>query len=98
LGRVQSLSLGETLEDGVNLTKYSEALEKVGVNVLTADGRLRDMDDILEDLGEKWEGLGRETQVALAQTVGGMRQYNQVMSIMNNWEDVEENIEAAKNA
>lgn len=98
LGRVQSLSLGETLDDGVDLTKYSEALDKVGVSVLTADGRLRDMDDILDDLGEKWDGLGRETQVALAQTVGGVRQYNQVMSIMNNWEDVEANIEAAKNA
>jgi TP901 family phage tail tape measure protein len=96
--RTQSLSLGDTLEDGVDLTKYSAALEKVGVNVLTTDGRLKDMDDILEDLGEKWDGLGRETQVALAQTVGGVRQYNQVMALMNNWEDVEKNIEAAKNA
>jgi len=29
--RLQGLSLGETLEDGVNLNKYSEALAKVGV-------------------------------------------------------------------
>lgn len=96
--RTQSLSLGETLDDGVNLTKYSEALERVGVDVLTADNRLRDMDDILDDLGDKWDGLGREAQVALAQTVGGVRQYNQVMALMNNWEDVEKNIEAAKDA
>jgi hypothetical protein len=27
------LSLGETLEDGVNLNKYSAALAKVGVNI-----------------------------------------------------------------
>jgi TP901 family phage tail tape measure protein len=52
--RMQSVSLGETLDDGVNLTKYSEALEKVGVSVLDADGQLRAMDDILNDLGEKW--------------------------------------------
>jgi hypothetical protein len=42
--------------------------------------------------------LGRETQVALAQTVGGVRQYNQVMSLMNNWEDVKENMDAASNS
>ena len=96
--RVESLSFGESLGDGVDLTKYSQALKDVGVNVLTADGSLRDMDDILNSLGSKWQGLGRETQVALAQTVGGVRQYNQVMSLMNNWEDVKENIELASEA
>jgi ribonuclease PH len=55
------LSLGETLEDGVDLNKYSEALEKVGVNVLNADGKLRAMDDILDELGNKWDGFGETT-------------------------------------
>ena len=31
--RVQGLSLGETLDDGTNLNKYSEALDKVGINI-----------------------------------------------------------------
>lgn len=93
--RMQGLSLGETLEDGVDLNKYSAALEKVGVDVLNADGELRDMDQILDDLGEKWQGLGEETQIALAQTVGGVRQYNQMMALMNNWEDVHKNIDLA---
>lgn len=96
--RMQSVSLGETLDDGVNLTKYSEALEKVGVSVLDTDGQLRAMDDILNDLGEKWQGLGATTQTAIAQTVGGIRQYNQMMALMNNWTDVQDNIEKAKNA
>ena len=30
--RIQDLELGETLEDGVTLGKYSEALDKVGIN------------------------------------------------------------------
>jgi hypothetical protein len=34
--RVQGLKLGETLEDGVDLNKYSEALANVGVNILNA--------------------------------------------------------------
>lgn len=85
--RIQGLKLGETLEDGVDLNKYSEGLKKVGVDVIdTATGELRDMDDILDELGEKWSGLSKKTQTALAQTVAGVRQYNQFMALMNNWE------------
>jgi TP901 family phage tail tape measure protein len=42
--RIEGLSLGETLEDGVDLNKYSKALATVGVDILDADGKLRDMD------------------------------------------------------
>jgi TP901 family phage tail tape measure protein len=59
--RMESLSLGDTLEDGVTLTKYSKALEDVGVHILDADGKLKDMDLILSLLGNKWDDLGRET-------------------------------------
>ena len=96
--RMEGLSLGETLEDGVDLNKYSQALADVGINVLNAKGELRSMDDILFELGEKWEGFGETTQIALAQTVGGVRQYNQMISLMDNWDSVVDNIDLAKNA
>ena len=96
--RVQGLSLDGVTDDGVSLNKYSKALEKVGVDVLTASGELRDMDDILNDLGSKWEGLGKETQVAVAQVVGGARQYNQILALMDNWADVQNNINKATSA
>jgi TP901 family phage tail tape measure protein len=81
--RMQSLKLGETLEDGVDLNKYAAAIEKVGVKVLDANGSLRDMDSILVELMDRWEGLDRATQTALAQTVAGQRQYAQFMTLMN---------------
>nr|DAI51021.1 MAG TPA: minor tail protein [Caudoviricetes sp.] len=31
--RIQGLNLGETLDDGTTLNKYSEALNKVGINI-----------------------------------------------------------------
>jgi TP901 family phage tail tape measure protein len=64
--RLESLNLGKTLEDGVSLNKYSESLMKVGVNVLEANGQLKDMDSILEELGNKWNNLTQAQQVALA--------------------------------
>jgi TP901 family phage tail tape measure protein len=58
--RIEGLSLGETLEDGTDLNKYSEALSKVGVNIKDASGQLRDMDDILNDLGARWQTLAKD--------------------------------------
>lgn len=96
--RIQGLSLGETLEDGTDLTKYSEALMKVGISIKEQDGSLREMDDILDDMASKWQTLGKDQQVALAQTVAGVRQYTQLVALMDNWDKFEMNLEVAEGA
>ena len=57
--RFQGLSLGETLEDGVDLNKYSKALETVGVRILDVNGNLKGMDAILDETAVKWNGLSK---------------------------------------
>lgn len=94
--RIQGLKLGETLEDGTDLNKYSAALQSVGVSIKDENGELRDMDVILDDLGEKWNLLARDQKVALAQTVAGVRQYNQMMALMENWDFFQENLLVAR--
>ena len=84
--RIQGLSLGETLDDGTNLNKYSEALMKVGINIKDTSGDLKSMDTILNEMGEKWVMLSNDQRVALAQTVGGVRQYNQLIALMDSWQ------------
>ena len=96
--RIENLKLGETLEDGTNLGQYSEALSKVGVHIQDANGNLRDMDNILDDIGARWNTLNNSEQVALAQSVAGIRQYNQFMALMSNWDVMQENVEMAKEA
>lgn len=94
--RLEGLKLGETLEDGVDLNKYSAALQSVGVQVLDTSGNLREMDDILEDLGSKWGQLERSQKMALAQTVGGVRQYTNLIALMDNWDFMQENLATAR--
>lgn len=96
--RIQGLNLGETLEDGTDLNKYSEALSKVGVSIKDSNGELRNMDAILDDIGAKWGTLAKDQQVALAQTVAGVRQYNQLVSLMDNWDFFEDNLKVAQNS
>lgn len=97
-GRLQGLSLGETLEDGTTLNKYSSALRAIGVNIKDANGELLSMDNILDQLGPKWETLSRDTQVALAQTIGGTRQYATLVSLLDNWEAFQKNLKIAQNS
>lgn len=85
--RIQGLKLGETLEDGVNLNKYSEALDKAGISIFESNGELKAMDDILTELASRWDTMSNTQQVALAQTVAGVRQYTQLIALMENWDN-----------
>lgn len=96
--RIQGLKLGETLEDGTDLNKYSEALSTVGISIKDQNGELKDMDIILAEMGAKWKTLSKDQQVALAQTVAGLRQYNQLVALMENFDFYEQNLQSAENA
>lgn len=96
--RIQDLELGNTLEDGVTLGKYAEALQTIGVNVLDANGGLKDMNDILDEMGKRWKNIDDATKVAVAQAVGGTRQYAQLVALMDNWDTFQSNLTIAKTA
>ena len=84
--RIQGLNLGETLDDGTSLNKYSEALEKVGISIFEQNGEIKKMDSILDEMAAKWGTLAKDQQIALAQTVAGVRQYTQLIALMDNWD------------
>lgn len=69
--RIQDLELGDTLEDGTTLGKYSQALAAVGVNIKESNGELKAMDQILNEMAGAWSTISKDQQVALAQTVAG---------------------------
>ena len=96
--RIQDLELGNTLDDGTTLGKYSEALYKVGINIKDSNGEMKKMDDILDEMGKKWATLGDAEKAALAQTVAGTRQYTQLVALMDGWDDFQKNLNTANNA
>ena len=96
--RIQDLELGKTLDDGTTLGAYAESLQAVGINIKESNGELKKMDDILNEMGSVWKTLGNDQQAALAQSVAGVRQYTQLMALMENWDYFKDNLEVARDA
>lgn len=95
--RMSSIQAGAE-EEGVNLMKYTKTMAEMGVNVLDANNKLRDMGDVIEEIGAKWQTMSREQQVALAQTMAGTRQYNNLVALFDNFDQYNEMMKVSANS
>ena len=85
-------------EEGVSLGNYSGKMAALGFNVLDMNGKLRDMGEVMEEIGSRWDTLTREQQVYLAQTMAGQRQYNNLLSLFDNFDEYNKALDTARNA
>lgn len=87
-----------TEENGVTLGKYTAEMAAMGIRVLDSNNKLREMGDVIEEVGSKWNTFTKEQQVALAQTMAGTRQYNNLVALFDNWDMYTDAIETSKNS
>lgn len=80
----------------VTLGRVSQQLADLGVNILDANGDLIPLGDTILDLGNRWEEYSQKQQIALAEAIGGTRQFGQVLALFNNWDKFMANYESAK--
>lgn len=86
------------LNDEVSLDNYTKKMNELGINVLDANNNLREMGDVITEIGSKWMGLSREQQLALAQIIGGTHQFNTVLALFDNWDQYLSTLEQVNNA
>lgn len=77
-----------TDEDGftTKLGTVTSAMDKMGIQILDAQGNMRDMGTIMEDVGKKWQSWSKAEQTAAATTLAGKRQYTQLTALFDNWD------------
>jgi hypothetical protein len=73
-------------------------MAEVGINVLNTEGKLRDLGEVMEEIGGKWSSLTREQQVYLAQTMAGQRQYSNLVALFDNFDQYEKTLKVAQGA
>ena len=75
--------MGKTLDDGIDLGKVTSTLEKIGVQVLDGDGRMRGVGNIMEDLMKVWDSIDATQKAAIGQTLAGKFQLTRFEALMN---------------
>lgn len=92
--RFQQLK-SEGTDGEVTLNRVSSQLQELGVKVLDASGELRSLDSVIAEVGGQWDSWSSKQQLAIAQLVGGTRQYGQFLTLMNNFDKYQDLLSSA---
>ena len=99
MSRMQQVKEGGTTEDGeTDVNAVETALKSVGVSLRDTNGELRDLEEVLGELGPKWNSLDRNTQAYLGTIIAGTRQQSRFITLMQNWDRVLELSEDSANS
>ena len=84
--------------DNETLSKASESLHQIGIEVYNVDGSYRQFDVIMGELAEKWDGLTDAEKSNLSYNIAATRQTNLLSAILSNFSDSMQLAEEATNA
>lgn len=98
ISRIQQIKEGNNTEDDVEVNDVEKALRSVNVALRDETGQLRDLDEVLGDLGPKWKTFDRNTQAYLGTIIAGTRQQSRFVTLMQNWDRVLELIADSENS
>jgi len=84
--RIYDLSLGATDEDNIDFGAVNDELNKMGISITDETESLKDMGEVIEEIGEKWGTWTKEQQTAIAVAIAGKRQYNNLFALFDNWD------------
>lgn len=62
----ENVDSSESEFEDLDYNKVDKALKTVGISIKDANGQFRDMDDVLLELGAKWDSLSRNSQRYIA--------------------------------
>ena len=91
IARMRELTdYGATLEDGMSINNVETQLRYVGIALRDQNGELRSTEEVLDELGGKWEELSSNQQAAIAKALAGTRQQSRLIAMMSDYERVTE--------
>ena len=88
--RMGDLAVDGEDEFGVKLGDVSGKLKTMGVDILDAQGQMREMGEVIEEVAAKWDTWTSAQQQAAAVALAGKRQYNNLIALFENWDMYEE--------
>ena len=96
--RLGDLKVDGVDEFGVKLGEVSSQLQTMGIQILDANGDMRDMTSVMTEVAEKWNTWTRAQQQAAAVAMAGKRQYNNLVALFENWDMYSDALETSKDS
>ena len=89
IARMREISdYGETLSGDTDVNNVESQLAYIGIALRDANGELRSTEEVLDDLGKKWDTLNSNQQAAVAKALAGTRQQSRLIAMMTDYERV----------
>lgn len=85
--------------DILSLNSVEKALGSIDIDLRDlGTGQFRDLQDVLDELGKKWEGLDSISKAYIATQLSGSRQQSRFIAVMDNYDKVIEAVELSQNS
>ena len=82
----------------MSLNRVDKALQTVGITIHDVNGQFRDFDDVILELGEKWDTLDKNSQRYIATLMAGNRQQSRFLALVGNVDEYKNALEIAQNS
>ena len=87
--RMTQVAAGKEIDDaGEKLNDVEITLNRAGIALRSSQNDWRDMYDVLNDVAGKWKELDDTQRAQIATALGGTRQKEIVLALMENWDRV----------
>ena len=97
--RIQEITdIGKVEEDGTTFSNVAKALNSIGIAAVDAQGQLRPLQEILDELGPMWATLDRNHQAYIATVLAGNRQQSRFIALMDNYDRALELVNVSQTA
>lgn len=85
-------------EEGTEINKVDKALKSVNISLTDSTGEVRDLSNVLDELGGKWNSLTRNQKSYLATQIAGTRQQSRFYALMNDYDRTLELVKESMNS
>lgn len=89
-GVFTQMGLDDDGETSDNINDIEKVLGQLGIKIRSSSLEMRDISDVLDELATKWNTLDTVSKNAIATAFAGVRQRENFLVMMENWERVKE--------
>ena len=99
IARMRELTdYGVTLEDGMDVNRVAKAFSNIGVEMMDEEGQFRNLEEVLTEVGQKWDTLTVNQKANVAVAAAGTRQQSRFIAMMQDFDRTLELVNISANS